>query len=156
MVIGKILKGSDLHGGKFFCMTNAEETYGGFTYKTGVNVSDIPISKLFDIHSDDTSKLWFVDANNICDFLTIDAIYIREVTFDDDAIIVKYTEDTNNSIIYRAHCVTLGERASLNDVSVWKNLVDNQNVDDVDIEYLFKWASHNGYSDVVEYLKTLK
>ena len=131
---------------KYYKIFNAEEKHHGFQYHDGLNVDTIPFN------SNPKSScckggLYFTTIEHICNFSDY-GCYLREVEVPKGVKIIRDPEGDK----YRAHSLFLHERKDLNDVETWKFLVEQGANIHADKDSALRWASRNGYLEIVKYL----
>lgn len=133
---------------KYFKVLNEKECHNGFQYKTGLNVDTKPFNDNPD-KSCCEGGLYFAPVESIFAFLEYGP-WVREVTFPDDAKVVKDPSDPEK---YRADKLILGKRFKwVTKTGIQKLLKAGADVH-VNNDVAFRWASRNGHVEVVELLK---
>jgi len=125
-------------------ITNAKENHFGLQYHDGL-IEDI--EPFEDEKSCYFGGIHFTTHEYICRYLG-HGLNVREVTVPEDANIV---EDPSGGS-YRSSAVILGPKKSLSEVSTWEWLVSLGTDIHAENNYAVKWASWNGYLEVVKYL----
>ncbi len=127
----------------YFKIFNEDDNHNRFQYKDGLNTD---INEFKSKGSCIAGGLYFTDADNICEFLHYgDFIRVVEVSKNEAQVV----QDGNK---WRAKSLFLHPRKDLREVDTWKWMIKN-NVDiTVKNNYAVRWASRNGYLDIVKLL----
>jgi len=132
---------------EYFKITNANENHHGFQYCDGLNILKEKFNKT---GSCVPGGLYFTNAKNILSFLRF-GTNLRKVYLPTDNKNFVMVEDPNEDK-WRANMLILGEKMSLSDSKTFEylskkgaNIHANKNI-------LLRWASRNGYLEVVKFM----
>jgi hypothetical protein len=129
---------------KYWKITNEEENHNGMQYQDGWN-TDI---QEFNSSPECGGGLFFA-SRDILGFLGY-GCYVREVTFEETEEVIEINSYGLQK--FKAHKIHLGERRKWNDLTVFKELVENgANIHALNDSAL-RYASFNGLLDIVKFL----
>lgn len=130
----------------FFKITNKDENHNEYQYKDGLNITNKP---LLANGIDGIDGFIFTTVDNIFSFLD-DGCYLREITLLFEDKYFNHIVDKNNKWI--ANKIILGKRYDLSNIETFKYLIKIGADVDVGKNNALKWASKNGYLDIIKYL----
>lgn len=132
----------------YYKITNQNECHYGFQYEDGLNVLTEPFNgDPYD--SCCPGGLYFTDINNIFKFLSY-GCNLRIITLPTSNPDFKMIKDPQGDK-WRANQIILGERYSLHKTDTFQMLKELGANIHMDKECLLKWASRQGYFEVVKF-----
>ena len=128
----------------YYKITNKVECHNNYQYVDGLNVLD----RAFEPNGSCVEGgLYFTTAKYIFKFLDY-GCHLREITLPTDCQWVKDPQGDK----FRADKIILGKRYDLSDPSTFQLLMEKGAYIHVDNDYAVRWASKNGYLDLVKWL----
>ena len=127
----------------FYKITSQDEKHYGMQYKTGLNTDVLPFNPRGDCEK---GGIYF-SREDILAFLDYGP-WIRKVTLPENEGIY---ENPGMPKKWKSHCVILGKRKKITARIIQKLIAARANVHAND-DWALRWASGNGYSEVVKVL----
>ena len=131
------------------CSGTDEKYQYAYRNQNGFDVSPdifIPVEK------NSEKNFFFTDAKNVFKFLDDDCVYLKEIIL---PLIKDFEMIQIDNDRWSANKIIFGKTHKLNKIKTWKYLIKSGADIHANNDRAVRWASYNGYLDIVKYLQKL-